>query len=208
MSRKPKRKRKQLQKSGQSTPQSQETRATDGKPKLMGQFWTILGTVVGLIGLIALIELSPRLTGASQPPFREEDRIPAFTVTNDGYLKVTKLRATCFFNQINTTAMTATHMGFGGMASADELMPGENFSFRCGSNGVNFLAPVPMIKSMDVAVVLWYRPWPFTFLRSRKFLRFEGVNTGSKIEWYKQPQGTIEKDYDEFCKITGEKPPD
>ena len=62
------------------------------------------------------------------------------------------------------------------------------------------MAPASAIKGIDIAVVAYYRPWPFTFLRCRKFFRFEGRNDGAKLNWYKQPPGDIDQSFDAVMK--------
>jgi hypothetical protein len=51
---------------------------------------------------------------------------------------------------------------------------------------------------IDLALVVYYRPWPLTMFRSRKLFRFVGRPTPDlKGTIYdKQPAGDMEKDFD------------
>src|SRR2546423_15362015 len=68
------------------------------KPSRHGLFLTILGLVLTATGLVALIELFPRLSAAVTSTTDLDDVLGSSrsTITNDGYLKVTDVVSGCF----------------------------------------------------------------------------------------------------------------
>jgi hypothetical protein len=63
-----------------------------------GLFLTILSILLTTIGLVALIELFPRLSATATPPLDQGNQLASskFTVSNDGYLQVTEVMSACF----------------------------------------------------------------------------------------------------------------
>jgi len=82
------------------------------------------------------------------------------------------------------------------------LEPGQTYSVSCGEEKSTFVnAPESLVSSMTVEAVAIYRPWPFTFFRSRRFFKFLGTNNGAKLNWYKEPPtDSDERRFDEFIK--------
>jgi len=76
-------------------PQSQPTAA---KPSRHGLFLTTAGLVLTAVGLIALIELFPRLSASANSPTNPDDPLSSskFSVANDGYVRVTDVMSACF----------------------------------------------------------------------------------------------------------------
>src|SRR6266481_7063549 len=98
MSKRSKRRRKrkpQIKVPTMPLPQSQPTVA---KPSRHGLFLAIVGLVLTAIGLVALIELFPRLSASANSPTNPDDPLSSskFTVSNDGYLKVTDVMSACY----------------------------------------------------------------------------------------------------------------
>lgn len=73
------------------------------------------------------------------------------------------------------------------------LRPVESVTVPCMDTWITFRQ-----ASADLAIVVYYHPWPFVFLNSRHFFRFVSrtVSPGVTI-WEKQPSQIIEKEFDE-----------
>ena len=151
----------------------------------------IVGLLITLLGLVTLIELYPRLSASVD----SSSSIPGFTVTNEGYLKVTNVVLTCFIWK----ATTEEDVTFGpayniGSPPGSRLNPDEGYSITCLEHAIS---PQPRFVGADLAIVASYRPWPFTFLRLRRFFRFVArpLPQGG-LAWDKQPSESIEKEFD------------
>ncbi len=184
-------------------PLQQPDQPTNERPRQMGQFWTVLGTVVGLISLIALIELSPRLSASQESPFLAGDQVPSVVVSNDGYLRVTDVNIVCFAMDMKIAGNTFGFVMVGnGSPPQKKLAPTESYTVSCAP-GRFIVAPTSAISQIEVGIVAYYRPWPFTFLQCRKFFRFVGQNDGTKLNWFKQPPNDTGKKFDDFVRQTG-----
>jgi len=148
-----------------------------------------------------LIELNPRLSASSQTPFRRIDQLPALTVSNEGYLKFTDVNVGCSIVDLQPAMIRD---GFNITQPPEKVrQPGEPltvpctqhvaFGFGFGPNGS--LEP---ITYADIAFVVSFRPWPFSFIRRTKFLRFEGKWDGKETKWYRQPARNIEEEFNGF----------
>src|SRR5580704_6791847 len=174
----------------------QSSRATNEHSSKHTLFLTILGLVLTVIGLVALVELFPRPSVSSSSPTVPDLWLTSrFTVSNDGYLQLNDVHAVCFVWK----AMTGEGSRLTNSASrvaypADlTLPPGQAFTVPC--EGDVHLVNGPY-RSADLAIVVSYRPWPFTFIRQRKFFRFVArLDTGNVI-WEKQPSSFLEHDFD------------
>src|SRR6267143_1614829 len=186
MSRKPKRKHKRHKGAKMPTaPQPESPPPNQTVSRLQIRFVEILGLFLTALGLVSLIALSPRLSGASQSPFIAGDQIPAFEVKNDGYIQLTDVNVACYARKIKMTVAEIEDTFTVANPPLQVLPKNDSLTLNC-TGGSFMMAPASAIKSIDIAVVAYYRPWPFTFLRCRKFFRFEGRNDGTKVNWYKQ----------------------
>jgi hypothetical protein len=88
-----------------------------------------------------------------------------------------------------------------------KLDPGEAFTVPCtGNQLVGGQAPYtsPTISHADLAIVTYYRAWPFTFYRPHKLFRFvASFGKQGQIIWDKQPAAILESDYDKFIQERG-----
>jgi hypothetical protein len=168
----------------------------------------VLGILIGIIGLITLIELFPLLSASQQSPFLARDQVPSVSITNDGYFWVTDVKIACFGMNVKIGGATVGFVMSGeGSPPQAILKPTESYTVSCSDGGILISAPTNSISQMDVGAVVYYRPWPFTFLRCRRFYRFEGRNDGVKLNWFKEPPNDTDKKFDEFVKHTGMKFP-
>jgi hypothetical protein len=68
-------------------------------------------------------------------------------------------------------------------------------------------APTSIIESIDIVLVVYYRPWPFGFLQRRRLFGFEGKNNGKTINWYKEPAESMGTEFEEATKRWAKKLP-
>jgi len=60
------------------------------------------------------------------------------------------------------------------------------------------------LKYADLAIVAYYRAWPFTFYRTHTLFRFVArIGKNGEVIWDREPADAIEKDYDMFIKERG-----
>lgn len=119
-----------------------------------------------------------------------------WTVTNDGYMRLTDVRAICFIWRLRA-GLTMEDSAERGVAAPNPMLPStEGFTVPCEDDGFKIVGGT--LESIDLAIVVYYRPWPFTFLRSRKMFRFVERGSGSQIFWDKQPSTPMEREFDEF----------
>lgn len=164
-------------------------------PTRWSRFLTIVSIVLAIIGLVTLIELFPRLSSSASPPSDAGEILNSrFTISNDGYLSVVTVRAFCFISK-STSGNGLIRNSVISNSPIVTLHPSEAITVPCAeSPGVY----VP-VRSADLAIVAYYRPWPFTFIHSRRFFRFVSRNTTKdNVTWDRQPSLPIEKDFDEF----------
>ena len=58
-----------------------------------------------------------------------------------------------------------------------------------------------IIRQADIAIVVYYRPWPFFMLQRRTLFRFVARNGENRqVTWEKQPAADIERDFDKYFK--------
>jgi hypothetical protein len=165
----------------------------------MTLFLTILGLVIGLISLITVIELFPRLSVSPEPPTEEGNIIPYFSVKNDGYLQLTDVEVACFVWNAHGKGMPNFHNIMSAKSSGagpeKKLPPTQTLTSRCG---INFILPPQAVDEIDLGIILYFRPWPLTLFRSRRVFRFKAQPTANGLNWYKQASGDLEKALDEF----------
>jgi hypothetical protein len=158
---------------------------------------TIVSLLLAFLGLVTLVELSPRLSASAKNPFHPADQIASFAIRNDGYLKVTNVQPGCFIWNLTKSGKTVMRNVYseqnGEMESADELSPAETLTVPCG---IRVRAP---IESVDLGVVIYYRPWPFTIFNKRRVFRFVAKpGEDGTLNWYEQPSADLEEALDEF----------
>jgi hypothetical protein len=174
---------------------------TTEHPSRRIQFLTIVGLVLTTIGLVSLIQLRPRPSVSSSPAADPSDWLTSrFTITNDGYLQLNDVYAACFvWKAQNTNGMLFTN-DFSAIVSPGNLVlhPGsDGLTVPCEDKTRMTVGPY---LNADVAIVLSYRPWPFTFVTRRKLFRFVARPSGGNVIWDKQPSSPMEQDFEEFIR--------
>jgi len=170
------------------------------------RFWkrapTQVGLVLTVISLVALVELFPRL--AASPSSPTNIYTPVFSVSNDGYLKVTDVTSGCFLwrlwqpsGVIESTMSRTVH------PPENQLTPTEAFPVPCDLKGVDINGEG--FTRIDLAIVVYYRPWPFTMFRTHKLIRFSarpGLDKRAAV-WDRHPVGELEADFDKWLTTFG-----
>lgn len=135
---------------------------------------------------------------------RNESLAAPFTISNNGYLKVMDVEMGCFLWRVATEEMVVEdRMTKMDMPPGNNLAPGEGYTVRC--LGRFYVEPTPRFTHIDIAVVVYYRPWPFTMFRSHKLFRFvgrPGPNFNSTI-WDRQPSDELASDFNKTEKTVG-----
>src|SRR5882724_2084085 len=134
-----------------------------------GQFWKRIGSVLAIaVGLLTVIQFRPRPTpGATPPTGLDELASSRFTITNEGYIKFTDVKAVCFLWDVrfrmNPSSLTNS---LENIISPPEsiLETGETLTVPCTlANPIHHTSGVPFqLRKADLAIVVYYRPWPFT----------------------------------------------
>ena len=173
-----------------------ELQTTAAKPGRLGLVLTLLSLGLTIIGLVALLELFPRLS-ATPIPETDNQSFPYFTVKNDGYLKVTDVSSGCYLwhvapenGPLIISSMTQTTA-----PPEQKLVGDESYTVPCDITP--FVDHLRLIHN-DLALVIYYRPWPFTRFQCYKLIRFVGkAAPGLKYTIYEeQPSGDLEKDFE------------
>jgi hypothetical protein len=210
MSKRSERRRRLKQRKAQPKPPKPQLPPTNPTSKKTTQFWTFLGLAIGVIGLLSLIQLFPRLSSVANPPTDRDDPLLSsrFVVSNDGYTKVTDVMAACFLWRARMTE------GGQGYTTAEDtlfqvvrppennLRPTEALTVPCTPIRLA-VAPAPfrppLLAKADLAIVVYYRVWPFTFYRDHRLFRFvANTQKNGEVIWEKQPAESLETDYDRF----------
>ena len=167
-----------------------------------------LGILLTLISLIALIELYPRPTATASLPTDPNDQLSSsgFTITNDGYFQLADVRAACFLWKVQFDRNADVTNSFSRIVSPSEgtLQTNEGLTVPCTTrNFIGVAHGPPRFTKADLAIVVYYRPYPFTFLRSHKLFRFVARvgNNGNVVAWDKQPSAILEPDFEKFMGI-------
>jgi hypothetical protein len=164
------------------------------KIKLLGKVAMWMLTSLSLLSILSLI---PRLsvTPSSSPNYSNRVR---FTISNDGPLRTSDVRAGCFLwrVQFGNGDVDADYLS-PWYLEPEELRSPDGWTIDCSLPGSNLV-------SIDLAIVVYYRPWPFTFLRFHKLFRFVGRPTSDlKGTIYdRQPSAPLENDFNELLKST------
>ena len=194
-------------------PQFQPTVPTFGSR--WKRFLKIVGSLLALTGLLSLIPLFPRLSATATPTTNLDDVLGSskFTVTNDGTLRVTDVMSACFLWKVKMERPGATanfDSSLSRIVSPPEtkLSPTEGFTIPCTAEGrpiVGSSAPFaqPRVTHADLAIVAYYRAWPFTFYRDHRLFRFVAHFGQGEVTWEKQPAAALEPDFDKFIAAHG-----
>lgn len=184
------------------------------KPSRRGLFLAVAGFVLTAIGLATLIQLFPRLSATASPPTDGNDQLGSsrFTVTNDGYLQVTDVMSACFLWKLTFVEGPRT-AEFSNNLSAVAVPPGsalnatEGYTVPCiPYRLIGLPAPFhqPVLARADLAIVVYYRAWPFTFHRDHRLFRFlSRIQNDGTVIWEKQPAAVLEPDYDRYIAAHG-----
>jgi hypothetical protein len=172
------------------------SRARIGDSSKHTLFLTILGLVLTALGLIALVELFPRPSVSSGPPTIHDRWLTSrFTVTNDGYFQLNDVRALCFIWRATTSTMDMRD-DISRVISPYNLIlpPGQGFTVPCESDILRLGEGT--YRSVDLAIVVSYRPWPVTIIRQRKFFRLVARLDNGSVIWEKEPSSVMEHEFD------------
>jgi hypothetical protein len=140
-------------------------------------------------------------------PFDPKDSFPTFEITNDGYLKVTDVEATCFFKVLETSSGNKTVNGFLGppftspgypqyLLPQKVLNPNQTVTLPCSIS----LKDGSQITQMDIGIVVHFRFWPFAFWRTRKIQRFAVGRGDNGLVWHELPPNELEAAYEAALK--------
>lgn len=163
---------------------------------------TLLGLLLIAISSIALMELSPRLLVSGSSPIDISNQLVSskFTVKNDGYLPLTDVMLACFLWKVDEGGLhLRDSMARVVQPPEGKLAPNESFSVPCVSGNMSVTTgQLLTITHADVAISIYYRPWPFTRLRRHKLLRLVARPGEGQVVWDEQPADILEKDYDTY----------
>lgn len=167
----------------------------------MTLFLTILGLVIGAISLITVIELFPRLSASPTAPFDLGSQFASFQISNDGYLPVSDLKFGCFIwkAKIMGTAFERVTTNSSLYPTLPKLNVGDSYTIDCRHL---IYGPPQTIQSLDMAIFLHYRPWPwpFSLIRRTRVFRFTASPGANSMNWYKQPPQPLWDDLNEALK--------
>lgn len=184
------------------------------KPSRRGPFLAVAGFVLTALGLATLIQLFPRLSATASSPTDGNDQLGSsrFTVSNDGYLQVTDVMSACFLWKLTFVEGPRT-ADFSDNLSAVAVPPGsalnatEGYTVPCIPHRlIGLPAPFhqPVLARADLAIVVYYRAWPFTFHRDHRLFRFlSRIQNDGTVIWEKQPAAVLEPDYDRYIAAHG-----
>ena len=157
--------------------------------------WTpqrILGIILGIVGVVGLIELRPQIGVYPQEPTEKSQPFSVpFRIENSGYFSWWLEHAFCYYGEVKVGGLsvhgsTSHSRGW----NRHTLDRSESETIACN------LAKSPVMpSSADIAVVIDYRPWkafPWTF---RRYFRFKGAYIDN-WQWLGQPSEEIQKDAD------------
>jgi hypothetical protein len=179
------------------------------------QVATYISIGLALISLIALKQLSPRLSGAqapSDPKVSIQDELSSsqFTITNDGVFAVTDVVAACYVRGVDETEGPqpgpAIHLRDWVSVIVrplnNNLNPTESFTVPCTSK--RFFGMPVSVTNGDIAIVVYYCPWPFTVLRLHRLFRFTARRGDQgQLIWDKQPSAPVEDEFDKWVETNG-----
>jgi hypothetical protein len=142
------------------------------------------------------VTLFPRLSALPQKPFDPNDRIASFVIRNDGYFKVTNVETACSIWKLGAGRVTFTdsyNANNRNMQNVSALAPTEAMTTTCG------MVALQAIDHIDLGVIIYYRPWPFTFVRKRRVFRYVVLpGRGGELNWFEQPSAELEVALDAY----------
>ncbi len=171
------------------------------QPPSSKSFWKkvpkwIYGCFSFLLACLAVVGLLPHLSASASPPSDLDNILNSqFTVSNDGPLKLTHVRTGCFVwntsifppgpNGAHAVYLDNPYGDVSDLASSDSVtVPCSDKRFMTFGN----------VFGADIAIVVYYHPWPFTFIDSNRIFRFVSRRTRSSVTWDKQPPAPLEKE--------------
>lgn len=155
-----------------------------------------------------MIELFPRLSGTANPPLDQNNQLGSsnFTITNDGWFPVTDVMSACFlWKVVEGPAHFNGSMARVVMPPESTLAPTEGYTVPCTPENMIVTPGRPLtIQQADLAIAVYFRPWPLTFLRRHRLFRFVArIGKQGEVVWEKQPAADLEQDYNEFIQSRG-----
>jgi hypothetical protein len=176
--------------------------AIASKPSKHGLLLTVLGLVLTAAGLVTLIEMFPRLSATASSPLDQGNQLASskFTVSNDGYWQVTDVVSACYLWKVTEGGFHFTDsMARVAVPAGNILSPTEGYTVPCVSENMFAVGPpfALKIKQADLAIAVYYRPWPFTIVRKHRLFRFVArIGREGEVVWDKQPAADLEADFD------------
>jgi hypothetical protein len=162
-----------------------------------------LGLFLTALGLISLIGLWPRPTPSASLPTNQNDQLSSsgFTITNDGYARLTDVKAVCFLWRVQLNQIAHIDNDLSRIVSPSEgtLQTSEGITVPCTARSpIGFASGPPRLTKADLAIAVYYRPWPITILRCHRLFRFVARigSNGDVVAWDKQPSAILEQDFD------------
>lgn len=186
--------------------------AIASKPGKHGLLLPVLGLVLtALGGLVTLIEMFPRLSAAAGSPLDQGNQLASskFTVSNDGYWQVSDVMSACYLWKVTEGGFHFTNsMVRVAVPPENTLSPTEGYTVPCVSENMFGVAPpfALKIKQADLAIAVYYRPWPwpFTIVRRHRLFRFVArIGREGEVVWDKQPAADLEPDFDNYIAAHG-----
>lgn len=170
---------------------------------------TVLGLLLTAVSLVTLIEMLPRLSASASSPLDQGNQLASstFTVSNDGYWQVTDVMSACYLWKVEEGSFHFTDsMARVVVPPERTLRPTEGYTVPCVTENM-FAVSAPFalkIQRADLAIAVYYRPWPFTILRQHRLFRFVArVGRDGSVIWEKQPAADLEADYENFIRMRG-----
>lgn len=168
----------------------------------------IASIVIGIISLPSLNQEFPRPTATAQLPTNQDEPISSsrFTITNSGLMKLADVKATCFLWKVFYSAngpLMSSELITGVSPKENILEAAEPLTVPCENKELMEFGRrrVPMTHA-DLAIVVYYRPWPIPFLRCHRLFRFVARfgDKGQILAWDAQPAKPLEQDFDKAIK--------
>jgi len=170
------------------------------RPSRTGTVLTLIGLAVGLLSLLSLIELLPRLSVQASEPLSllvPDAFATSFALTNDGYTSLLNVRVGCYVHSFTDSLHNTMErvIDYRYWPPAKDLLAGETETFPCRFGGT-FGGEV---GQADITIVARYSPWRFGFVRRTALFRFVANRTpGRKLSWHRQPVSEIREELDGF----------
>jgi hypothetical protein len=147
------------------------------------------------LSLLSIPSVIPRLSVAPSSSPSYSSRVQ-FTISNDGFLKASDVHAGCFLWRVHNANGSLIANDLSPWYSEPEELPSpDGWTIDCD-------LLTQKLDVVDLAIAVYYRPWPFTFLRIHKLFRFVGRPTpdlkGTIFD--KQPSAPLENDFNELLK--------